>query len=140
MRLANIGGRLAICTDGGYVDVAAASSGRFGPAPMHGLEHWPDLLAWAEGVDAATLERHRVGESADGHAASSSRLGIPVSEPRQVFAIGLNYRDHVAESGLTDPPAPAVFTKFPACLTGPRDSVGLPPGTTSCLCIVSLRS
>jgi 2-keto-4-pentenoate hydratase/2-oxohepta-3-ene-1,7-dioic acid hydratase in catechol pathway len=129
MRLANMGGRLVICTDGGYVDVAAASSGQFGPAPMHGLERWPDLLAWAEGAGAATLERHRAGESADGHAVSSPPLGIPVPEPRQVFAIGLNYRDHVAESGLTDPSAPAVFTKFPACLTGPRDSVELPPGS-----------
>jgi 2-keto-4-pentenoate hydratase/2-oxohepta-3-ene-1,7-dioic acid hydratase in catechol pathway len=43
-----------------------------------------------------------------------------------VFAIGLNYRDHAAESGMPVPDAPATFTKFPTCITGPCADVELP--------------
>jgi 2,4-didehydro-3-deoxy-L-rhamnonate hydrolase len=52
-------------------------------------------------------------------------LGPPVPRPRQVFAIGLNYRSHAEESGLDVPPTPLVFTKFPGCLCGPTDDVEL---------------
>jgi 2,4-didehydro-3-deoxy-L-rhamnonate hydrolase len=46
-----------------------------------------------------------------------------------VFGIGLNYSEHVAESGLARPEAaPPVFTKFPSCITGPRGEITLPPG------------
>ncbi|RQW88477.1 fumarylacetoacetate hydrolase family protein [Micromonospora globispora] len=126
MRFANIGGRLAISTGGGYADVAAASGGQFGPAAMEGLENWSGLRAWADRQDAAALEPYLLEGSGE---KGTVDLRIPVPEPRQVFAIGLNYRDHVAESGLTEPSTPPVFTKFPTCLTGPRDSVVLPPGS-----------
>jgi len=44
--------------------------------------------------------------------------------PRRVFAIGLNYSEHAAESGFTaDPP---VFTKFPRGITGPTGDIELP--------------
>ena len=45
-----------------------------------------------------------------------------------MFGIGLNYRDHAAESGLPLPDRPATFTKFPTCLTGPDAEVPLPSG------------
>ncbi len=46
--------------------------------------------------------------------------------PRQIFAIGLNYRDHADESGFTVPEAPTVFTKFVSSVTGPNTTVTLP--------------
>jgi 2-keto-4-pentenoate hydratase/2-oxohepta-3-ene-1,7-dioic acid hydratase in catechol pathway len=52
-------------------------------------------------------------------------LGPCVPRPSQVFAIGLNYRDHAAEAKLALPQAPMVFTKFPSCLAGPADDVAL---------------
>ena len=45
--------------------------------------------------------------------------------PRQVFAIGLNYRSHAAETGATVPDVPATFTKFPAILAGPFDDIAI---------------
>ena len=48
--------------------------------------------------------------------------------PRQVFAIGLNYAEHVAEANMTGSTVPQTFTKFPTCLTGPYATVKLPPG------------
>ncbi len=52
-------------------------------------------------------------------------LGAPVPRPRQVFAIGLNYADHAAESGMAAPPAPLTFTKFPSSIAGPTADVPL---------------
>ena len=51
--------------------------------------------------------------------AGRTKLGCPVPTPRQVFAIGLNYRSHAEESGMALPTVPATFTKFPASLSGP---------------------
>jgi 2-keto-4-pentenoate hydratase/2-oxohepta-3-ene-1,7-dioic acid hydratase in catechol pathway len=48
-----------------------------------------------------------------------------VPQPRQVFGIGLNYRDHAGESGAPLPPAPLTFTKFPSCIVGPAADVPL---------------
>jgi 2-keto-4-pentenoate hydratase/2-oxohepta-3-ene-1,7-dioic acid hydratase in catechol pathway len=46
-----------------------------------------------------------------------------------VYGIGLNYSDHVAESGFARPEtAPPVFTKFPSCITGPFAEITLPAG------------
>ncbi len=46
-----------------------------------------------------------------------------------MFAIGLNYRDHAAETGLDAPDAPPTFTKFASCLTGPETDLVLPTDT-----------
>ena len=46
--------------------------------------------------------------------------------PRNLIAIGLNYRDHAAESELEIPPVPVVFAKFPSALIGPDDAIVVP--------------
>jgi 2-keto-4-pentenoate hydratase/2-oxohepta-3-ene-1,7-dioic acid hydratase in catechol pathway len=51
------------------------------------------------------------------------RLGPVVPDPEKVLCIGLNYRDHVAETGRADPKAPDVFAKFASTLIGPRDAI-----------------
>ncbi|MGA6160354.1 fumarylacetoacetate hydrolase family protein [Stenotrophomonas sp. NPDC087984] len=48
--------------------------------------------------------------------------------PRQVFAIGLNYRGHAEEASLAAPESPSVFTKFATSLTGPDTQLRLPSG------------
>ena len=55
------------------------------------------------------------------------RLGSCIAKPQKFIAIGLNYSDHAAESGLQVPPEPVVFTKQVSCLSGPNDDVLLPP-------------
>jgi 2-keto-4-pentenoate hydratase/2-oxohepta-3-ene-1,7-dioic acid hydratase in catechol pathway len=50
----------------------------------------------------------------------------PVLRPRKVLAIGLNYADHIAESGLPRPEHPTVFNKQSTCITGPFAPVHLP--------------
>ena len=46
--------------------------------------------------------------------------------PGKVVAIGLNYLDHIRESGLEPPEQPLVFAKFPSSVVGPGDEIRLP--------------
>ena len=55
------------------------------------------------------------------------RIGSCIANPQKFIAIGLNYSDHAAESNLPVPPEPVVFTKQVSCLSGPNDTVTLPP-------------
>ena len=54
------------------------------------------------------------------------RYGCPVSGTQKFIAIGLNYADHAAESGMPIPAEPVVFTKAVSCIQGPNDPVMLP--------------
>ena len=55
------------------------------------------------------------------------RIGACVANPQKFIAIGLNFADHAAESGLKVPVEPVVFTKQVSCVSGPNDTVTLPP-------------
>jgi len=59
----------------------------------------------------------------------SPRLGSPLAGTRKFIAIGLNYADHAAESGLPIPAEPVVFMKATSCIQGPNDPVMLPQGS-----------
>lgn len=54
------------------------------------------------------------------------RFGCPVSGVGKFIAIGLNYADHAAESGMPIPKEPVVFTKAVTSIQGPNDPVMLP--------------
>jgi acylpyruvate hydrolase len=50
-----------------------------------------------------------------------------VPRPSKIVCIGLNYLDHVGETGREIPEYPVLFSKFAETLTGPRDPIALPP-------------
>jgi 5-carboxymethyl-2-hydroxymuconate isomerase len=60
----------------------------------------------------------------------SPRFGSPVTAMSKFIAIGLNYADHAAESGLPVPAEPIVFLKANTSLCGPNDNVEKPRGST----------
>ncbi|WIB77096.1 fumarylacetoacetate hydrolase family protein [Curtobacterium sp. MCPF17_002] len=62
--------------------------------------------------------------------ADSLRRGAPVARPGKVVCIGLNYRDHAAETGADIPTEPIVFMKDPMTVIGPDDEVLVPRGST----------
>jgi 2,4-didehydro-3-deoxy-L-rhamnonate hydrolase len=57
------------------------------------------------------------------------RMGCPVNGVGKFIAIGLNYSDHAAESGMPIPKEPVVFTKAISCIQGSDDNVMLPKGS-----------
>ena len=115
MRISTIDNRYHVIAGAAAVDIADASNGRFAPDGFDVYERWAEVTDWAS---ALPPDAYRPFDA--------SRIGAPVRLPRQVFAIGLNYRDHAAESNLAEPDAPLVFTKFPTCITGPAAAVELP--------------
>lgn len=76
----------------------------------------------AEAVAAGTL-RELPG-------AADLRVGAPLARPGKVVCIGLNYRDHAAETGAEIPAEPVVFLKDPGTVVGPFDTVLVPIGST----------
>jgi 2-keto-4-pentenoate hydratase/2-oxohepta-3-ene-1,7-dioic acid hydratase in catechol pathway len=54
------------------------------------------------------------------------RIGAPVARPGKVVCIGLNYRDHAAETGAAIPAEPIVFMKGSDTVIGPEDTVLIP--------------
>lgn len=115
VRLAAVEGRAHLVVPGGVVDLGAAG---FPEDPMACMRRWAEIAAWA-----ATSAPEPDGPLVE------ARLTCPVPRPSQVFAIGLNYRAHVEETGSSVPDLPLVFTKFPSCLAGPRDDIPLVPGS-----------
>lgn len=61
---------------------------------------------------------------------AGERIGAPIARPHQILCIGLNYRDHAAETGQEVPAEPILFTKSPNTLIGPNDEVRIPRGST----------
>jgi 2,4-didehydro-3-deoxy-L-rhamnonate hydrolase len=58
------------------------------------------------------------------------RLGPPVARPSKIVCIGLNYRDHAAETGAAIPSEPVIFFKATTALCGPNDALVIPRGAT----------
>lgn len=119
MRLMNLRGRLHTFVDGRLTDIADATGGRIGPDPQSAYQRWDELLNWGRSAGA-----HGAGE------VDTAELGPPVPAPSQLFAVGLNYRDHAEEVGMPLTATPTTFTKFQSCLTGPDAAVELASETT----------
>lgn len=114
-RLLNLSGRAALEVDGHWYDLARLSG--------------DDSLADPMAAVACTGQLHGLSDrcadvAPDGRVADAV-IGAPVPRPRQVFAIGVNYADHASESGMTPPPFPLTFTKFPSAIAGPTADVPL---------------
>jgi 2-keto-4-pentenoate hydratase/2-oxohepta-3-ene-1,7-dioic acid hydratase in catechol pathway len=63
-------------------------------------------------------------------AENDQRIGPPIARPGQLWCVGVNYRDHAAESGLEVPAEPLVFGKSAYSVVGPDDDVHIPRGST----------
>lgn len=124
MRIANLDGRAAAVVGNAgserAVDIAIASDGRFGPEPSLMYEAWNEFRAWWAHTDLSD-------DFAGGVPVDRALLGAPSPSPRQVFAVGLNYDSHAAESGFESPThLPPVFTKYVSSFSGPDSHVVLP--------------
>jgi 2-keto-4-pentenoate hydratase/2-oxohepta-3-ene-1,7-dioic acid hydratase in catechol pathway len=121
MRLATLetpaGPRAAVLHGTSYVDLHATDAA-VPPSVRALLEGGPELLrraaAAAARPDAARL-------------AAGARLLPPVPDPHKIVCIGLNYRDHAAETGAALPRDPVLFSKFATTLIGPEAAIVLPP-------------
>lgn len=81
------------------------------------IARWSDLSA-----DAELLIQEEIPDAA----IADVRLLAPVARPGKVMAIGLNYADHIRETGQKMPPNQIWFTKAVTSINGPFDPIELP--------------
>ncbi|MGE0718931.1 MAG: fumarylacetoacetate hydrolase family protein [Alphaproteobacteria bacterium] len=77
----------------------------------------PAGLARVAALDPATLS-----------AVPEAALGPPIAGIGKIIGVGLNYRDHAAETGLALPKEPTLFLKATSALAGPADPTPMPRG------------
>ena len=92
------------------------------PAPLAAdmidlIARWPEL---------ASEVRRRVEAGRDAIPLDQVRLLAPIARPGKIMAIGLNYADHIAESGLPKPEQQVWFCKQPSAVNGPFDPIQIP--------------
>jgi 2-keto-4-pentenoate hydratase/2-oxohepta-3-ene-1,7-dioic acid hydratase in catechol pathway len=122
MRLANISNRLMLVTgEDRVIEVCGNTGGIFSPSIQECYGRWDELREIAGTIAESAGRPLSDFELAD--------FGNPAPQPRQIFAIGLNYAAHAAEASLAVPTELTVFTKFVTSLTGPHGTITLPPGT-----------
>ncbi|MBI1776910.1 MAG: fumarylacetoacetate hydrolase family protein [Proteobacteria bacterium] len=120
MRLANFddggGDRLGVVDEGGLIDLAAADPAL--PKTLIGL--------LAGGGQAMAAVRAAAKGADRRLALDSVRLRPPIPRPGKFLAVGLNYRDHIAELKKPIPAFPSTFAKMASAIVGPRDPVWRP--------------
>jgi 2-keto-4-pentenoate hydratase/2-oxohepta-3-ene-1,7-dioic acid hydratase in catechol pathway len=85
-----------------------------------------DLIRQWPGLKPALAAKAAAG---GGVPLASVKLEAPVQRPGKVFAIGLNYADHIAESNMTTPERQVWFTKAQTSVNAPYDPIEIAKGT-----------
>lgn len=116
LRFASIDSRAHLVVDStathcDVIDVARASNGSLPSDPMECFSRWDDLRALASSTTTSTTR------------VELERLDCPVPRPRQMFAVGLNYRRHAEEMGSPIPSQPLIFAKFQSSLNAPYANI-----------------
>jgi 2-keto-4-pentenoate hydratase/2-oxohepta-3-ene-1,7-dioic acid hydratase in catechol pathway len=114
MRFVNQGGRLLLKSGDRGVDVNVASGGDLPADPAAALRSWDAVIEWAHGFEGEFEVEIRDAE-----------LGPPSPSPNQIFGVGVNFADHLAESGMEQDESPLIFTKLLPSLAGPFDDIVL---------------
>lgn len=102
---------------GEYLDVQSADASL--PSSLR------ELLALGTGFQKRAWELIRGATLR--HDAATAKLLPPIPDPRKIICVGLNYRDHAAESGVEPPTEPILFSKYSSTLIGHGDEIVLPP-------------
>ncbi len=84
----------------------------------------PEIMTFALTERLAKLDPARLPA-----VGGNPRLGPPVARTGHFLAVGLNYADHAAESGMAVPAEPVLFSKAPSSVCGPDDDVIIPKGS-----------
>ena len=115
LRLASLNGRAqCVVTDQDLlVDIEQASGGSFSSDPMECLSRWGELRDFSQ----------TIGNPKSSNRADIATLDCPVPRPRQMFAVGLNYKLHATEMGSPLPSTPLTFAKFESALNTPAGDI-----------------
>ncbi|NBQ45891.1 MAG: FAA hydrolase family protein, partial [Actinobacteria bacterium] len=118
-RFGCVNGRAILVADSldKYIDIERFSGGKLPSEPMACIERWSDVCSLAASLASA--------KATDFVPLDFDKLDCPVPRPRQIFAVGVNYKAHAAEMNHGLPKEPLVFTKFQSSLNRPYGQIKL---------------
>ncbi len=128
----NSGWRAGIAIQDWVVDAASAASAAGLPGTEAGgwvsnrriIQAPAEQLAALEGAARELAED--LGEEPAVRPLADLRLGPPIPDPDKIICMGLNYRSHAAETGLSTTAVPTLFAKYRNALNGPASPIRLP--------------
>ena len=80
----------------------------------------------AAGAPALAAAKQAVGSTSARVALKDVKLEAPILRPPKILAVGLNYKDHIAETGNKTPEVPMIFNKQSTAVNSPRGDIYLP--------------
>ncbi|MDP3855765.1 fumarylacetoacetate hydrolase family protein [Phenylobacterium sp.] len=113
---AGAGPELGVVLDDRIVSISRAAPG-LARDMIELIARWPAAEGQVRAIAAA---------AADALALDQVRLHAPIARPGKIMAIGLNYADHIAESGMAAPEHQVWFSKAVTCVNGPFDPIQIP--------------
>jgi 2-keto-4-pentenoate hydratase/2-oxohepta-3-ene-1,7-dioic acid hydratase in catechol pathway len=115
--------QLGVLVDGKIVNLAEASGGRL-PNDMRSFIE--------QGDSAVKLAQEIAGKGgAKGIPMGDVKIMAPISNPSKLIAIGLNYMDHIRETGAKVPQIAVMFTKYTSSIIGTGDEIRWDPAVTA---------
>ncbi len=105
--------RIGVLDNAEVVDLAAAVPAL--PREMHAF-----LRA---GGGALAAARQAINNGVGRLARGEVTIEAPILRPPKILAVGLNYKDHIAEAGRKPPAVPLIFNKQSTAVTGPTQSM-----------------
>jgi 2-keto-4-pentenoate hydratase/2-oxohepta-3-ene-1,7-dioic acid hydratase in catechol pathway len=108
--------RPGVLSGGSVVDLSSAGFSSL----LDFIETGPAGLSQAEKLVAGN------GAKATQYSLDKVKLLAPIPKPRKLICVGLNYRDHAAETNAEIPAVPTIFSKFATAVIAPGDNIVLP--------------
>lgn len=105
---------LGAVIDDRIINLAEASNGQL-PDDMRQFLQLGD-----KGMQQA---QQAIASASGGLDRASVKLLPPITDPSKIVAIGLNYMDHIRETGMTVPTIATMFCKYPSSLIGPDETI-----------------
>lgn len=119
------GAQLGVVVDDAVINLSVASAGAL-PNDMRAFLELGD-----DAIKAARRLATKRNAKTLGVPLAAVKLMAPITNPSKVIAIGLNYMDHVRESGGKPPAIATMFAKYPSSIIGPGDAIRWDPAVTS---------
>lgn len=111
-KLGSINKKAVLISDNSYFDIETISNGEVSSNSIEALAS----------SDKLSILSSKLNEFEPSGSLNDIDLDPPVI-PRNVFAVGLNYKKHAEEANLELPPFPMIFTKHSTCISGPKSDI-----------------
>ena len=112
-KLGNVNGNAALIKNESYYELSDISNGALSNDPSQSINS----------LDALSKLYTQIDDFEPSGTITNESMGAPITNSRNCFAVGLNYKNHAEESGMDIPLFPMIFTKHTSCIVGPFENI-----------------